>query len=65
MSQNQEGSESLEKDIEVDSLYDEQEDDNESEDVFEGIEFEESQPEAIDELVADEVPLFKERKTDK
>lgn len=65
LSQNQEGSESLEKDIEVDSLYNEQEDDNESEDVFEGIEFEESQPEAIDELVADEVPLFKERKTDK
>lgn len=65
LSQNQEISEQLEQDIEVDSLYDEQEDDSESEDVFDGIEFEEPQPEIVDELVADEVPLFKERKTDK
>ncbi len=65
LSQNQEDFEPLEKDIEMDSLYDEQEDDGESEDVFEGFEFEEPQPEVVDELVADEVPLFKERKTDK
>ena len=64
-SENQEISEQLELDIEVDSLYDELEDDIESEDVFDGIEFEEPQPEVVEELVADEVPLFKERKTDK
>lgn len=63
--QNQEDSESLEKDIEIDSFYDKQEGDSESEDEFEGFEFEEPQPEVVDELVADEVPLFKERKTDK
>lgn len=65
LSRNQEDSELWETDIEIDSLYDEQEGNSESEDVFEGFEFEEPQPEVVDELVADEVPLFKERKTDK
>jgi len=35
------------------------------EDIFEGIEFEEPQPIDTDAVTADEVPLFKERKTDK
>lgn len=61
----QSSEELLEKEINVDSLYDELEDSDESGDVFEGIEFEDAQPEDADELIADEVPLFKERKTDK